>query len=447
MSRLKNPRVLGLACAAVGALAASGALGQRFDSKHGRTLVVGPSRGPTPTDRVDARRSGFARERLPAGRLRIAWRRSIGQSLEHAPLVTEQGAVIAFGGRGDVVVLDSEGVERDRMTVGVGGLGPGAILSDGTVVTVNAAGEVVGLRDGVVRFRTRVGDRGVVVRVAPVALDDGGVAVANGAELATLDAEGGLRARAALVEPASEVLTSQILATTTSPSGPCLLLVDSGGTVYTWMPGREPSRAGSLGGSADGGAALADEHTLLAVIDSTRLVALDLDHGALVTRATTSAGWLLGPPALLGRTAFVELIVPGAVLSLGIDPQGRELSRTSLSTYAPAALADGGSTPMLAATRTATLVDATGTLAFATPDGHVGIRSTGGVDSLGELVCGRGATPQTSSVPNAPPGLIVQSGGAPRPSAGFAGLAPAGAGAFLIACENGTILKIVEDKS
>src|ERR1700722_16561399 len=173
----------------------SSALAQSLDPECPRSLVVGSPAG-----------SSAFRASLPTGTLRVAWRRTIGPSIEHAPLVTADGKILVFTVRGDLVELDEEGAEEGRVGIFVGPLGPGAILSDGTVVTVDMAGGAVGGLGSPLRFRTRVGDRGVVVKPAPLALDDGGVVVANGvksgasdrwtSEIMALDAEGRVRARA-----------------------------------------------------------------------------------------------------------------------------------------------------------------------------------------------------------------------------------------------------------
>jgi hypothetical protein len=113
-----------------------------------------------------------------------------------------------------------------------------------------------------------------------------------------------------------------------------------------------------------------------------------------------------------------------------------------MATYAPTLQSDGSPAPIVAPVHTATLVDGSGAVAFAGPDGHVGVVTAGGMTELGEVICGRGppsgAGPlaQASAPPRAPP----------RPSAGFAGMASAGPDAFLVACEAGSLLEVRSDK-
>lgn len=424
------------------------AFGQSVDSERPRTLVVGPASDPTPAERADGRRSGLARMPLPSGALRIAWRRSIGPSIEHAPLVTADGKILVFTGRGDLVELDEEGTEQGRVGIGGGPLGPGAILSDGTVVTVTAAAEAVGVLGTSVRFRTRVGDRGAVVKVAPLALDDGGVVVANGvkgaspdrfgSEIAALDAAGGVRARARVPEQ----IVWPLVETRLGVAG-----VSADGCVYLWSPGTEPVRVGSFGGMLDGGVAAVDGSTLVGVVEATRLLTVDLAHGVAKVIAVAAAGMvkpgaLLGPPSVSrGRTVAFEM-TPTSTLIVAVASDGRTMT-FPVGTFAPTVQSDGSFSPLVAPVRTATMVDASGTFAFGAPDGHVGVVTGAGMTELGEVICRRGAAPPAPSAQASTQGR--QASVAARPSAGFAGIASAGPGALLVACEAGALLEVTSD--
>src|SRR5262249_34962499 len=83
------------------------------------------------------------------------------------------------------------------------------------------------------------------------------------------------------------------------------------------------------------------------------------------------------------------------------------------------------------------LVDNAGTVAFATPDGYVGAvtPASGAVETLGDPMCLRGA------------GLRGPSPSPPPTGAAFAGLAPAGPNAFIVACETGTVTKITSESA
>jgi hypothetical protein len=433
------------------AAASTPAVAQRIDPGRPATLVVGRSKAPSPAERVDGARRGLSPFSLPEGTLHVTWRRTVAPTIEHAPLVTEDGAILVFTGRGDLVELDADGTERRRVGVGVGPVGPGAILSDGTVVAMTTAGEAVGIARGAIRFRTRVSesaagtpqrDRGVLVKVAPLALEDGGVIVASSSgpaaapvasEIAALDAEGRVRARATLPAPIAWPLVA-------TRSGVACITAE--GAVFTWAPGQAPVRAGSFAGALDGGAAARAPHTLVAVVDARRLVALDLDPMDARVLATTARGALLGPPSVRGSEVHVMEVAPPQLLLQTVDASGTTSSR-SLSLTPVGIDADGGIAGARLPVHSSTLVDAAGRVAFAGPDGHVGVVSGTASTELGEVVCARGAPPQggpAAMFPNPRPG--GRSGSTARPSAGFAGLVPARPNAFLVACEAGVLLEV-----
>jgi hypothetical protein len=405
-------------------LVSAGALAQRFDARRPQTLTVGAPQGDAPADRVDARRTGFARSPLPTATLRAVWRRAVGVEVEDAPLVGPGGEIVVIAMRGDVATFAPDGLERRRVSAGLGAPGPGAFLSNGTVVVVNGAGEAVGIRDGVIRFRTHVGERNTPQKAAPLALDDGGVVVGVGAELTSLDAEGNVRARAALPEPPVWPLL---------PALGKVVAITSAGAAYLWTPGREPVLAGTFGGALEGGALAADDHTLLAIVEGTHLLALDLERGVTATRTLSTGGLFLGPPSLRGTTTHLLALTVGAVFATSLDAAGQELTRNVVETSSLALLTDGGAAPLVAPTRTPTLVDAAGTMAFGTPDGHVGVvTASGDVETLGEAVCTATRGPRWPA-PGSAPG---------HTGTGFAGFAPAGAGGFVVLCESGQLARI-----
>jgi hypothetical protein len=393
---------------------ASPAGAQRVDPRRPETLYVGAPSGPSPTDRIDAQRSGLTRTKLPMTGLRVAWRRSFGHTIDHAPLVLANGDIVLIAGRGDVVLLGEDGNERSRTIVGAGAAGPPTVTSDGTVVIVTSTGEAVGVRRGAVRFRTRLGgERTLTGHISPLSLDDGGVVVATSTELTALDAEGGVRARGVLPEP---------LATPLVASSGRVLAITTSGVVYAWVPGREPQRVGSFGAPIDGGAALSDENTLVAIVEGSRLAALDLRRGVLVTRAQGAGSFYLGPPAMRGPLTYLLGQTPGRTFVLALDATGQESQRVLVASTAPPTLGDGGAAPFSIPAHVAPIVDRAGTVAFATPEGKVGVVSAGAAEALPEMLCSRASTTKGSG--------------------GVAGISPA-TDAFLVACDTGAVVKIV----
>jgi hypothetical protein len=402
------------------AAAAAGAGAQTADVQRPRTLVIGTPGGGARTDRVDAARSGRSSTPLPlaeGGGLRIEWRAALGASVDVAPVVDARGTTYVAGTRGEVVAVARDGSEKWRVSTGAIQPSAPALLSDDSLVFADAAGEVVAVREGAVRWRVRFGraDPARTTPPAPVALDDGGIVVATSRDLAVLDAEGHERARTTLPEPTTFPLVSALGK---------VVAVTASGAVWTWTPGAsEVTRVASFGGPIDDGAALADDHTLLAVTSGRQhLVAVDLVRGTTTTRAITPTGLWLGPPSVAAGTAHLLLQAPTSELALAVDASGAETSRALLTTHPPPISTDGGAAQLVALPHTPLLVDAAGTLAFATAEGSVGVVSGGVVDVVAD-VC-----------PPAP---------GPRGAvAATAALAPLGAGAFVAACRSGTLLAV-----
>jgi hypothetical protein len=406
----------------LGIVGARTADAQRVDPRRPGVFVVGAPGGASPTVRGDGRRSGSTSDVLPSGVLRIPWRKTLGNSVEQPALAGADGTIaIVTSTRGEVIFLDSDGEEKGRVTTGNTSAGLATMTSDGTIVFTTSTGDAVGIRrtSPRPRFVTRIGGERNT-RAAPLSLDDGGVVVATASDLVVLDSEGNVRSRVSLPEsPAAPLLAS----------GDKVVAVTTTGAVYGWTPGREPVRLGSFGAPIDGGAALADSNTLVAVIEGNHLVDLDLARGARSTRSIAAQGLYLGPPSVRGTSSPSGTTTLASVLAMtttrafvvSIDAAGQEAVRAPIATLTPQTLADGGPAPLVAPAHTGPLVDPRGAIAFAAPDGHVGmIGPEGAVDTLGELICTR--TPRTS---------------------GVAGLTALSRGAFVVTCENGAVAKIV----
>ena len=112
---------MGMACVAIVAgLAAGSADAQRIDPRRPSVFVVGPPGGASPTVRGDARRTGRARDALPSGLLHVAWRKTIGLTIEQPALVSADGILaIVTAPRGDVIFLDADHKELGRIGVRV----------------------------------------------------------------------------------------------------------------------------------------------------------------------------------------------------------------------------------------------------------------------------------------------------------------------------------------
>ena len=396
-------------------VASAAASGQTVHVERPRTLVVGlPSAGAR-SDRVDGARTGRTRSTLPSAGLRTQWRIALGAQIEHAPLVDVRGGTYVVGTRGEVIAIARDGTERWRVSTAAAQPGPAALLSDDTVVFVDAAGAAVAVRDGSVRWRVPFG-RADAARPAPLPLEDGGVVVATTQELAALDSEGRERARTTLAEATTLPLVAALGR---------VVAVTSSGAVWSWAPGApEPERVAGFGSTVDSGAALADDHTLVAVTaDQLHLTAVDLLRGTATTRAFALAGVWQGPPAMRGSNAHVVLLTASGEIAVTVDAGGNEIARVSLAVHSTATAADGGPPALDAHAHTPPLVDATGAFAFATAEGAIGVAGANGVDLLGEAC--------------EPP-----IGNASRTAPPVAGLAPLENGVFVAVCHTGGLLAI-----
>jgi hypothetical protein len=412
---------------------------QTIETARPRTLVVGAPEGAR-SERADAARTGLARGLLPTSRLHTEWRVSTGTALEQAPLVDARGVTYVIGARGEVIAIARSGAELWRAPTGGVDGGPGVLLSDDTLVFVDGAGTAVAVREGRVRWRSRFGRPGSdgttpsvpapATLAAPLPLEDGGVIVATTHELAVLDAEGRERARTTFREPLAGPLVSALGR---------VVAVDRTGAVFTWLPGSpEPVRIGAFGSPIAFGSALADDHTLAAVLaGGTTFAAIDLREGTLGTRAVApggSAGTWLGPPAMRGANATLVLLGSTSELAVTLDPSGREVARALLATHQPAPRLDAGAPALEVPRAKATfVVDVAGTLAFVTLAGDAGAAVASGT--------GTEAVELLSDVcPRLPSALAT--GGAPA----AAGIAPVGTGSFVVACRSGTVVSVGGDR-
>ncbi|MEZ4301792.1 MAG: hypothetical protein R3B70_43055 [Polyangiaceae bacterium] len=415
------------------------ALADALDPNLPHTVVVGTPKGAAPSDRVDSRRTGRSKTKLPA-KPREVWKRTLPSGTSYSPLVDGQGNLTFALTTSLVVRWSPEGKEVWRVQLpaaassAVTVAAPPVLLSSGTVAVVTSLGELVGISpSGSIRYTTALGvstsagmrDGGV----GPLALDDGGLAVASGRTLLELSADGSVRARAQLDDVAVGALLP-------GPEG--TLVTTASGAVYSFKPPGSPRKVGTFGGAVRKGAVRGDDRTLYAVVDNRRIVALDIPTGTTHTRAT--AGLLLGgfdaPVAVGPGGTAVTAAYAGLVLSF--DSSGGEKLRVSidpsLSLGTPDAGAPASSTSPLSPPpypggpgggfglgtfptvdlrpSPAVLVDGDGRIAFVRAGGRAGLISPdGSVHILSERICNR-------------PGSLQ----------------PAGAKKLLVTCEEGTVL-------
>jgi hypothetical protein len=196
-----------------------------------------------------------------------------------------------------------------------------------------------------------------------------------------------------------------------------VMIVTASGAVYAWSVGGEPARVGSFGSPVDQGAALLDDHTLVAVTSGhTHLTTVDLARGTTATRSIASTGLWLGPPATSHGTTHLLELTQTSDLLVSLDGAGTVVSRALLSTRQPLLAADGGPIAIVAPPHVPPIVDSAGVVAFVTSQ-EIGTAAGAAVESLPD-VC------------------AAASNGA------AAGLAPLGAGTFVVACRAGTVVAV-----
>jgi hypothetical protein len=408
------------------------AFAQRGDARRPLTVVVGQSAGPAPTVRGDAHRDGLARDAFPRAPLKVDWRFNVGGGQIEQPPVVSSEAIIVVTTHGDVVWVPPDARDRNelaRQTLGIAASSSSApaLLSNGTVVVVGGSTDAfaVGVDKNGLRFRTQLsgafaGDN-ALDSVAPLALDDGGVAVATATEIALLDASGNVRVRAPLPEP----LVGPLLASGgPAPSSRRILAVSRTGVVYAWAPGgangRDVARVGSFLSSVQGGAVLTSDDTLLAIVGDARMMTLDVRQGLAVPLASFVGGGYLGPVAFRRGVAYAMAGVPGRTFAIGIDSSGQEVLRVPVAT-SNVATADGGVPSFVVPPHVPVAVDDTGTLAFATPEGPVGVVDPAGVVTSIDGVCTRTL----------------------RNGRGVSSIVSGGPGAFIVTCATASVVRVI----
>jgi hypothetical protein len=247
---------------------------------------------------------------------------------------------------------------------------------------------------------------------APLARDDGSVVVAG---------ETGL----CVVGPGGEVLTrTEVDGRPVGgliPWRGAVLIVSQGGSVYAWQAPAAPRRVGDFGGEVGEGAMLAGQRTLVAVVDTERVVALDLLAGGttLLAGMGASGAKLEGPAALTGDGVLLVTSVLGEVF--GVDAHGTLTHRAALEALPAMFAADAGLGGIFGRTDVRPspplVSDARGRVAFARNSGRVGV-----VDEAGHVMT---ATTRLCSRPIS--------------------LLPAGARRMMVACSSGSIAMYSDD--
>jgi len=378
------------------------------DPRQPTSVVIGPPPGIAPMARIDGARSGRTHEPLPQHPA-VLWRLPPHGTVDLASLaVDSRGSVITASTNRNLTQVGAGGKVEWRASTGQGpSIGGVVILNDDTRAIVTSAAEVLGFSaNGAVRFRTSLDLAERTARVSLLPLEDGGLAITAAREVVRIDGDGRLRDRTRIPDRIAGPLVQTrggIIATAQTGS---VYAIDSGFA----------KKIGSLGGDpGEAGASTPDGRTIVAVVDSQRIVALDLHTGAAETRFSVTDQSLHGP-IVFGKGDSIVLVTYGGVL-LEIGANGAR--RIALETRAEALVTEGGKVDFASLEDSPPPVtDSEGRIAFARVGGRVGVVSLeGGISMVSAPVCSSPAA-----------------------------LAPAGSRRLVVACRDGSISMIGEEQ-
>jgi hypothetical protein len=289
-----------------------------FDPSLAHAVRIGAPRGGAPMDGLDAANSGQSRFTFPI-ETRIAWQARASGGIGYAPAADERGHIIVVQGSTRVAEFDEHGkpVWSTRLNAE---LASGVVLtSDNTRVVVTTAGEVVALGvDGRIRRRKQVSLGEFRPRATVIALSNGGISLADGRDVYTLDAslEVSWRARSKEIVRSLLEYKSEVFAVTDA------------GSVHRFRSETGFDLLGRLPGRAPAGVALAPSGELVAILDDHKLATFQLANQENKLRFFDALLTLRGPPAMLSNGGTRLLSSDG--LLLFHDREGNETARVPL---------------------------------------------------------------------------------------------------------------------
>ncbi len=396
------PRSLARLLAAAVCCAPSGtASSQPLDPTVAQELRVGRPGGFAPLFRLDAARSGRTPLALPA-RPQVIWRQRITGSIDLPAAVDERGAIVVAGASGIVQLSKTGAIEWSRSEPAVSGP---VLTTRGERVVLTGSGELLYFtRSGDVVRRLQLASAPLRTDAPLLPLEDGGVLVAAAGDVSRLTPSASVRHVARFNDEVRTLLES--------PAG--LVVTTELGDVHLWSPPHAPRKVGSFAGRVSTGAALGSDRRVIASVDQSRLVELDLSTRSRHVRVSVPGLLFQGAPVLTPTHETRILSFEGTLL--GHEAGGQETLRVALTAGAASpdrrpATHFGGAPPLL--------LDARGACAFALPNAEVGI-----VDADGDVH----TAPEASCID--PVSLV-----------------PAGPRRMLLACRSGQLLMIGEATS
>ncbi|MBK6519614.1 MAG: hypothetical protein IPG04_37145 [Polyangiaceae bacterium] len=380
------------------AAASSTARAEPIDPAFPTVVVVGIPNTPAVGERLDRERTGRSNVAIPA-QLSEGLRRSIG-AIGQSPVVHPDGSFTVALTSPELIRISKDGSDVGRTSLGSSpAVRAPVLLPNGSLAVLTGAPSLVFVSTTGKVTATIALPRATFGVVQPgmgmaegvasiVATEDGAVVVAANRSVIELDASSKVRMKVSLPER----LVSDLL-----PHHGGWLAVTEVGNVYRIDPPSEPRKIGSLGSIVPGTAALLDDRTLVGQSPPNRIVALDLKSGSLVTRVGDSIFTFFDAPPSFGVDGGAWVTTSEGFL-VGYDAAGNEVARAAADRGAalltPSFMPGprfphhfGGPGPMNVA-RVPVLVDPLGRVAFARPNGRVGVRSEKGQTTTTDRGCG-----------------------------------------------------------
>ncbi len=350
----------------------STAFTEPLDATRTHRIPTGPATAPAAMVGLDPGHTSVTVHELPR-RGRVLWRARGATSLEKAPAVAPDGAVVVAG-PGALAQLDARGTLAWTLSMaGASSATTPIIASDGARWVVTTSGVVVAVEtNGLERVRRALGAQGPAVE--PLAGADGTVVVGMGHDVMVLERGGALALRTRLTPAVRQLLSDDR----------AIYVLTSDSKLVALRPPSAPTEVGTFGGRVTTAVALRDGHAH-AIVEGTRWVSLDVRSGRRTTRAVLGGEVAERGLAVLPGGASRTSSALGLVMGLAAD--GTEEFRASLEPSlagASSALArverDTPGTPMLA--------DPRGVVAHARPGLDVAlVSSTGEVRPVPDTGC------------------------------------------------------------
>lgn len=324
-----------------------------------RTIKLGETSGDSSLYRGDRGRTNHV-AKVPSS-LTPLWRTRIRGGVEQPHVITHEGNVLTVSGN-EIVEIDRDGKEKRRIRVPDAPSQAPLVTTNDDRIVITTKGECFSFSPrGAQRFQTTLP---ATSQYSVVPTISGGIVTVAGNSLIELDSDGVLVATGKLPQrPVTDLMAR----------GDVIYTIGEKGDVISWKRPDAPKVVGALsssGGSSASGAALVDDRTMIAIVESRDIVFFDLASGTARNGPTSPLISWENSPAI--GTAGVLFVTNSNGALVEISPEGKEKSRTILEpTSAASADSTSGGPPVVVADD--------GTVVFARDRAGVGLARGGSV--------------------------------------------------------------------